>query len=180
VWSVGCIYAQLLGMLVGTETVDRAPLFPGMSCFPQSPHPEHRSDYRYYTRGNQDMLCKIFNILGTPSDTEVAELDREDAKTYVRCFQKRTGTGLRAAFPHVDGASVDFLEQVLRFSPTARASVETALAHPLLLDIRDAASEATAPALLEHDFEVGGRGLDEEGLRSRLWEEQRRYQEGQV
>merc|ERR1712048_1020981 len=37
VWSVGCIYAELLGMLEGTSLQDRGPLFPGCSCFPLSP-----------------------------------------------------------------------------------------------------------------------------------------------
>ncbi|CAE7391602.1 MPK7, partial [Symbiodinium natans] len=41
IWSVGCIYAELLGMLEGTRTQDRGPLFPGSSCFPLSPDHKH-------------------------------------------------------------------------------------------------------------------------------------------
>lgn len=39
VWSIGCIFAELLGMMKeSAETfVDRKPLFPGKSCFPLSP-----------------------------------------------------------------------------------------------------------------------------------------------
>jgi mitogen-activated protein kinase 1/3 len=38
-WSVGCIFAELLGMMKeSAETyLDRKPLFPGKSCFPLSP-----------------------------------------------------------------------------------------------------------------------------------------------
>ncbi len=39
VWSVGCIYAELLGMMKESAAtyLDRKPLFPGKSCFPLSP-----------------------------------------------------------------------------------------------------------------------------------------------
>jgi mitogen-activated protein kinase 1/3 len=38
-WSVGCIFAELLGMMKETAPtyMDRTPLFPGKSCFPLSP-----------------------------------------------------------------------------------------------------------------------------------------------
>jgi len=39
VWSVGCIFAELLGMMKESAPtyLDRKPLFPGKSCFPLSP-----------------------------------------------------------------------------------------------------------------------------------------------
>lgn len=38
-WSVGCIFAELQGMLKSNAPtfMDRSPLFPGTSCFPLSP-----------------------------------------------------------------------------------------------------------------------------------------------
>ena len=38
-WSVGCIFAELLGMMKESAPtyLDRKPLFPGRSCFPLSP-----------------------------------------------------------------------------------------------------------------------------------------------
>jgi len=38
-WSVGCIFAELLGMMKQSAPtyLDRKPLFPGKSCFPLSP-----------------------------------------------------------------------------------------------------------------------------------------------
>jgi len=38
-WSVGCIFAELLGMMKESAAtyLDRKPLFPGKSCFPLSP-----------------------------------------------------------------------------------------------------------------------------------------------
>jgi len=39
VWSLGCIFAELLGMIKENAPtfLDRSPLFPGTSCFPLSP-----------------------------------------------------------------------------------------------------------------------------------------------
>jgi mitogen-activated protein kinase 1/3 len=38
-WSVGCIFAELLGMMKESFStfLERKPLFPGNSCFPLSP-----------------------------------------------------------------------------------------------------------------------------------------------
>lgn len=38
-WSVGCIFAELLGMMKESAPtyLERRPLFPGKSCFPLSP-----------------------------------------------------------------------------------------------------------------------------------------------
>merc|ERR1712151_851788 len=85
-------------MLEGTDNMDRGALFPGSSCFPLSPNHKHKSDYKYHTQGKQDMLQKIFDIIGTPTDAEIDALDREDAKKYVKCFQKRPGSGLQRQF----------------------------------------------------------------------------------
>lgn len=39
VWSMGCIFAELLNMMKENAPtfLDRSPLFPGTSCFPLSP-----------------------------------------------------------------------------------------------------------------------------------------------
>lgn len=44
VWSVGCIFAELLGMMKESAPtyLDRKPLFPGKSCFPLSPDHESK------------------------------------------------------------------------------------------------------------------------------------------
>jgi len=174
VWSVGCIYAELLGMLEGTHVMDRGPLFPGSSCFPLSPDHRHKTDYKYHTQGKHDMLNKIFSIIGTPSDEEVQELDRDDAKRYIGCFQKRPGTGLEAKFPHVDRAAVDILSKMLKFSPKNRMSVDQALEHPLLSEIRDKKKETTAPALVVLEFEKE-KELNEYALRQNFVKEMKKY-----
>jgi len=153
IWSVGCIYAELLGMLDGTKTEDRGPLFPGSSCFPLSPDHKHKTDYKYHTRGKHDQLNMIFNLLGTPPESDTELLERDDAKRYIKCFQPREGEGLKSKFPLVDDDSIDILGQMLQFNPSSRTAVKSALEHKLFAEIRDPEAETTAPSYITLDFE---------------------------
>lgn len=81
VWSTGCIYAELTQMLGDGA---RGPLFPGVTSFPESPDLRHQGDGLYHARSRQDMMNVIFDIIGTPSDSEVARLQREDARRLYR------------------------------------------------------------------------------------------------
>lgn len=174
IWSVGCIYAELLGMLEGTKTQDRGPLFPGSSCFPLSPDHKHKTDYKYHTRGKHDQLNMIFNLLGTPSEADIESLEREDARRYLKCFAKREGSGIGEKFPHVEDASIDMLQRMLRFNPNERCSVVQALEMPVVAEIRDPARETTAPRLVQLEFEKEP-DLDEGLLRKYFCREIRKY-----
>jgi len=175
VWSVGCIYAELLGMVEGTKTDDRGPLFPGSSCFPLSPDNKHKTDYRFHTRGKHDQLNMIFNLLGTPSEDDINQLERDDAKRYIRCFQKREGARLMQKFPHHDPLAIDILGAMLRFNPRNRVSVERALEHHLFTDIRDVTREVAGNSFVSLDFEKEP-DLDESLLRRYFCKEMRKFQ----
>mmetsp|Transcript_56409 Transcript_56409/g.120021 ORF Transcript_56409/g.120021 Transcript_56409/m.120021 type:complete len:412 (-) Transcript_56409:66-1301(-) len=153
VWSVGCIYAELLGMLEGTKLEDRGPLFAGTSCFPLSPDNKHKHDYQHHVRGKHDQLSMIFNLLGTPNEEDVMRLEREDARRYLRCFTQRKGSGLKEKFQGVDPDAVDLLGCMLRFNPSERITIDQALDHCLLSDIRDPTKEIVANGLVRLDFE---------------------------
>lgn len=170
VWSVGCIYAELLQMLDGVSFQDRSPLFPGSSCFPLSPDKRHKNDYKFHTRGSQDQLNMIFDLIGTPSEEDLANLERDDAKRYIKHFNVREGRGVAGKFPWADDQSTSLLEQMLRFSARDRISVEAALEHPLLTDYRAPETETTAPSHVTLEFEKEP-DLNEEMLRRYFGEE---------
>jgi len=153
VWSIGCIYAELLGMLEGSKMEDRGPLFPGSSCFPLSPDHKHKTDYKFHTKGKHDQLNMIFNLLGTPCEEDVELLEREDAKRYIQCFAKREGDGLKSKFPLVDDDSLDILARMLKFNPRDRIRVTEALAHPCVAEVREPSQESTASVHISLDFE---------------------------
>lgn len=175
VWSLGCIYAELLGMLGTKCHLDRGPLFPGTSCFPLSPDHKHKSDYKHYTNGKHDMLKKIFTIIGTPSEEDVnACIERDDAKRYIKCFPEQQGEGLRSIYPDVEGGMMDVLERMLYFNPKKRISVKEALAHPVIADLRVPAKETEALEMIVLPFEKE-KNLDEQMLRKHFNAEVRRY-----
>mmetsp|Transcript_44841 Transcript_44841/g.96692 ORF Transcript_44841/g.96692 Transcript_44841/m.96692 type:complete len:424 (-) Transcript_44841:362-1633(-) len=174
IWSVGCIYAELLEMLEGTHYIDRGPLFPGSSCYPLSPDRRKSRDAKYYAQGKTDMLVKIFALLGTPSEDEIEQLDKPESKKYVRCFEKKAGEGLRSRFPYIEEDSVNILEQMLKFDPRKRISVAGALQHKLLADIREPDKETTAPTPVVLDFDTH-KELSEDQLRENFAAEVRRY-----
>mmetsp|Transcript_39241 Transcript_39241/g.108078 ORF Transcript_39241/g.108078 Transcript_39241/m.108078 type:complete len:420 (-) Transcript_39241:130-1389(-) len=178
VWSVGCIYAELLGMLDGTHFLDRGPLFPGSSCFPLSPDHRHKSDYKYHTNGKQDQLNRIFNITGTPSEEDMQCITRDDARRYLKCFVARAGIGLaehlREQACPADPDMIDVLSKMLIFNPSKRITVGAALEHPLFRDLRQPERETVAPTVITLAFEKE-RDLDEPLLRKYFAKEVRKY-----
>lgn len=56
VWAVGCIFAELLGMMAENAPtfLDRQPLFPGKSCFPLSPAPDIQESRKGFPFSNSD------------------------------------------------------------------------------------------------------------------------------
>merc|ERR1712050_346763 len=63
VWSVGCIFAELLQMLEGNHFYDRGPLFPGHSCFPLSPRQSRHAARGGGSRNKYDQLVIILTCL---------------------------------------------------------------------------------------------------------------------
>jgi mitogen-activated protein kinase 1/3 len=62
IWSVGCIFAELLGMMKENAStyLDRKPLFPGKSCFPLSPDKDVKEKVKGFPRSQTDQLSVIF------------------------------------------------------------------------------------------------------------------------
>jgi serine/threonine protein kinase len=110
VWSVGCIFAEILG---------RRPLFPG-------------KDYLH-------QLHLILDVLGTPSyeDTEFIASSRvshcvlgwwllslylaaAQAKAYIRGLPPRQKVPFKKLYPKASEAAIDLLERMLTFAPHKR------------------------------------------------------------
>lgn len=73
IWSLGCIFAELLSMQEGSVPTyqDRAPLFPGGSCYPLSGDTGTTgSDERV------DQLSVIFSVIGMPSEEDLKSVGK--------------------------------------------------------------------------------------------------------
>ncbi|KAF7457131.1 putative cell-cycle-associated protein kinase MAPK [Cryptosporidium felis] len=176
-WSVGCIFAELLNMLKENVAYysDRSPLFPGSSCFPLSPdNKQHSEEYRFKIRGNRDQLNMIFNVLGSPQDEDIEALEKDDAKRYIRIFNKRSGIDLQSRFPGASSQSIDLLRKMLVFNPKKRITVDEALNHPLFKNIRNETVEAISHEKVTLPFDDWG-SMTEKELRYFFLKEIQRY-----
>ena len=81
VWSVGCIFAELLQTLEPNHRPQ--PLFPGKSCFPLSARRAEKGQIERFGeefRAETHQLEKIFEITGTPSLADIEEMDEGPMK----------------------------------------------------------------------------------------------------
>ncbi|KAG8465269.1 hypothetical protein KFE25_002576 [Diacronema lutheri] len=124
VWSVGCIFAELLG---------RKPLFPG-------------KDYIH-------QLGLITDVIGTPDDEDIDYIESEKARRYIRSLPYKPRIPFEMIYPTANPNALDLLHRLLLFNPSKRVSVEGALAHPYLASLHDPTDEPLAQAPFSFDFE---------------------------
>ena len=88
VWSVGCIFAELLGMMKESAPtyLDRKPLFPGKSCFPLSPDRAAAEEKHGFPVSKNDQLSIIFDVIGTPAEDDISFVTDNKAQEYLQTF----------------------------------------------------------------------------------------------
>ncbi|XP_055388600.1 LOW QUALITY PROTEIN: uncharacterized protein LOC129617313 [Condylostylus longicornis] len=176
VWSVGCIFAELMGMIKENvkQHLDRSPLFPGSSCFPLSPD-RHQSDYnKWFSKGNRDQLSVIFDVIGSPSAEDIEALGKQDAKKYVNLFPKREALDLKKRFPGSSVEAVDLLKKMLTFDPRKRITVNEALESSFFKDVRQKENEKKATDATRLPFD-DWKDMSESELRYTFLKEAQRF-----
>ncbi|XP_020701903.1 mitogen-activated protein kinase homolog NTF3-like [Dendrobium catenatum] len=128
VWSVGCIFAELLG---------RKPVFPGSECLNQ--------------------LKLIVNVLGTMNDSDLSFIDNSKARKYIKSLPYSPGISFSSLYPHADPLAIDLLQKMLVFDPSKRISVIEALQHPYMSPLYDPSTNppADVPVDIEVDEDLG-------------------------
>ena len=124
VWSVGCIFAELLG---------RKPLFPG-------------KDYVH-------QLNLIARVAGTPAEHETSFVSSEKARRYLHALPRYPRVDFRTVYPDATVEAVDLIDKMLAFDPSKRITVAQALAHPYLASLHDESDEPSASRPFFFDFE---------------------------
>eukprot|EP00158_Paraphelidium_tribonemae_P008904 Partr_v1_DN28721_c0_g1_i2_m62788 putative mitogen-activated protein kinase len=112
IWSVGCIFAEMLGGKV---------LFPGR-------------DYVH-------QLNLILNVLGTPPEETIRRIGSPRAQDYIRSLPRMPKVPFSRIYPNASAHALDLLERLLDFDPAERITVEEALAHPYLETYHDPEDE---------------------------------------
>eukprot|EP00397_Hematodinium_sp_SG-2012_P009233 GEMP01009310.1.p1 GENE.GEMP01009310.1~~GEMP01009310.1.p1 ORF type:complete len:421 (+),score=83.14 GEMP01009310.1:23-1264(+) len=173
VWSLGCILAELLGMLesVKPKWSDRGAIFPGTSCFPLSP----RQSKGKGVIKSVDQLQVIFQMLGTPAPAETKHLGVEAVKYIQTKYKPIRGFGF-GAYKSVGDDGVHLLQKLLEFSPSKRISMEDATKHAFFRNCAEkykfATRSDTEPITLPFD----NSNLEEVELRELFFAEAARFQ----
>ena len=147
-WSVGCIFAELLGRKV---------LFKG-------------TDY-------VDQLHKIVGILGLPEDTSFwDETTSQSVIEYIKNLRDGDGQpppkepiDFSAQFPTCTPEGIDLLKQLLHLDPTRRITADEGLEHPFVEQMRDPGEEIDSAETF--DFESFEYIQNEHELRRHIIQE---------
>ncbi|CAI5500542.1 unnamed protein product [Closterium sp. Naga37s-1] len=91
VWSVGCIFMELL---------NREPLFPG-------------KDY-------VEQLRLITKSLGSPDESDIEFLQSDNARRYIRSLPFYPKQPLAQRYPHLPPVAIDLMSRMLTFDPLKR------------------------------------------------------------
>jgi len=144
VWSVGCIFAELLA---------RAPLFPG-------------EDYIAQLR----LIC---DKLGRPDDADLDFVTSDRARRFISSLPQKPPQSLKACFPNFaeETDALDLLQKMLEFHPDRRITIEKALQHPFLLSLHNSDDEPVSDVTFSFDFE--NEDLSREQVKDLIWKELR-------
>lgn len=145
-WSVGCIFAELLA---------RNPLFPG-------------EDYIAQLR----LICEK---LGRPAENDLDFVTSERARKFMTSLPQNPPKPTAELFPaHKDEReALDLMLKMLAFHPDARITIDKALEHPFLHSLHNADDEPSADFTFAFDFE--NEELSRERIQELIWEEMRTY-----
>jgi len=165
VWSIGCIFAELLQMHSKNcpDYKQRKVMFPGRTCFPFST--KDPFDYQQRT----DQLRVVFNVIGTPSESEIARFKDKNVQIYLKNMTPSKPVDLRARFPGTNVHGTRLLADMLRFDVTQRISVEKALESPYFDNVRDETAQIRHRKVESFEFE--DIDLDLQKLRALILEE---------
>lgn len=151
-WSAACIFAELLGLIQANvaDFRDRKALFPGESCGELSaedlrgytnhgpdsassgevetrrPFPSSQAFLRDSYYNKQSQLNVILEVLGSPSDEDLATFEDNVAST-LRALPRRPAKNLATLFPAAAKSTLDLLGGLLRFNPKNRTTAREAL-----------------------------------------------------
>ncbi|KAJ1502443.1 Mitogen-activated protein kinase [Coelomomyces lativittatus] len=124
VWSVGCIFGELLG---------GKPVFRG--------------------RDYVDQLNQILAVLGTPDEVTLKRIGSQRAQIYIRSLSKMPKIPWTQLFPKATALALDLVDQMLQLDPAKRISVEDALRHPYLATYHDVDEEPGHTSFFDFSFE---------------------------
>ncbi|XP_042443834.1 mitogen-activated protein kinase 4-like [Zingiber officinale] len=124
-WSVGCIFAAILG---------RKPLFPGTDSAHQ--------------------LELILNTLGVNHDAADFDfVSYQPIRDYIDSLPDSPGVPFASMFPDANPLAVDLLKKLLVFNPAKRINATEALEHPYMAQLYDPLLDPAAKGPIDLGFD---------------------------
>ena len=108
IWGIGCILGELLGSRPLCQGKDRV-----------------------------NQLDKIIDLVGKPTEEDIAALGSAAAQKYLRRKQQRPPIDFKEKYPHASAEALDLLSKMLTFHPDKRITVSQAMKHPYLAQLFD-------------------------------------------
>jgi mitogen-activated protein kinase 1/3 len=163
VWSLGCIFAELLSMQEGSVPgyQDRTPLFPGGACYPLSGDTDNAERF--------DQLNVIFNVIGTPSKEDIANIGT--ANEYIKSMKPIRPKNMKDIYPAADPNAIDLLQNMLKFNPKERCTAGEALNHQFFAGIRREEMETSVEAPMESPIFLNEQEIDIKTLKQKAYNE---------
>lgn len=138
VWSIGCIFAELLATLEPNAPRDsKRILFPGDSGYPVSAtsNPDDVDDRRLERelRKPASMLTLIFSVLGTPTYQDIMDVtESEPMRQALRNIEPIAPKSLARRYNASPDEAIDLLQKMLLFNPKTRITIADCLRHPCM------------------------------------------------
>ena len=144
IWAVGIIIIELFKYL-STSADDKKKMqsngknnfqvFQASRCFPLTPKGvEWEDDGLPQTEG--DLLDSVFELIGTPIDSDWKFISDNFAIDYIKKFTPREPKNLEAQFPKINAEGIKLLKQMLQFNPYLRPTAEECLQSPYFDNVR--------------------------------------------
>jgi len=144
VWSIGCIFAELLKMQRENrpDPTKRGPIFPL----------DIKNDMDLASR--VDEMQGIFEIIGSPDTAQINKIRDEHVRRCLYNLPQRKKKNMKRMYPGADRNALDLLVNLLKFDVDKRITIDGALEHPYLKSVREFAYwKTTKPVTL--DFQSG-------------------------
>eukprot|EP01083_Nonionella_stella_P242293 845274_1 len=137
IWSVGCIFAELLQMshINCTDYKQRHVLFKGNSCFP------YCVDRHYTNRRGPSQLQTIVDVIGTAQITDIIDGFDCNVQTYLHNLRPSDAADMSQLFPATNESGIALLSKMLAFDPRKRITVRNALRSEYFDGVRDTYAE---------------------------------------